>query len=203
MTIACPDQLKALLAPAGSIRPDPKNPRTGHDINAIAASLRELGWHSAIVVDDSGVVSVGHGRLEAAQQLGEAMVPVLRINEDRARAVARNVADNASGAKSAWDPDNLLSAVGESDLLAGMVEDLDLGAMLDEIGDATAPKISAGGYEKPTGEKAKRSTLVSLILHVEDVEVIERAIGLAEVCALDRGAALTAICEEFIGNHKA
>jgi len=124
--LECPEQLRPLLAPIDSITPDPANPRTGHDIRAISASLKKLGWHAPIVVDLEGVVSVHHGCLEAAKRLKQTQVPVLRCDDDRARALARNVADNAAGEGSVWDLDLLADAVDYSDTLADMVTDIGL-----------------------------------------------------------------------------
>jgi len=142
----CPEELKPFLVPIDSIRPDPENPRTGHDLDAIAASLKELGWHELIKTDGAGVVSVGHGRLEAARLIGETHVPVLRIDEARERAIARNVADNQTSALSAWDPKKLAAALDISPLLAEMsaglgldnvIAGLDMGADVgDGAGDA-------------------------------------------------------------------
>ena len=58
--------------------PYARNPRLTPEtaIAKVAASLKEYGWRQPIVVDDSGVIVVGHTRLLAAQRLGLTQVPV-------------------------------------------------------------------------------------------------------------------------------
>jgi ParB-like chromosome segregation protein Spo0J len=45
-------------------------------IDKVAASIKEFGWRSAIVVDADGVIICGHTRLLAAKKLGLEQVPV-------------------------------------------------------------------------------------------------------------------------------
>jgi ParB-like chromosome segregation protein Spo0J len=61
-------------------RPKPyeRNPRRNDAaVEKVAASIREFGWDSAIVVDGDGVIIAGHTRLKAAKKLGLAEVPVI------------------------------------------------------------------------------------------------------------------------------
>jgi hypothetical protein len=73
--------LKALaksFAPVVTVRAvddlkvNPRNARTHNpqQVEQIAASVREFGWITPIVVDEDGVVLAGHGRLQAARLLG-------------------------------------------------------------------------------------------------------------------------------------
>lgn len=61
---------------------------------AITSSLMMLGWHAAIVTTKNGEIIVGHGRYAAAQYIGVDKVPVLRVDDDEAKAIARGLADN-------------------------------------------------------------------------------------------------------------
>ena len=89
--------------PIDLVKPNPDNPREGHAVQAIARSLRELGWHAPIVVRRStGLVTAGHGRLAAAHLLGLTEVPVLALEDDAAQAVARMVADNRTSELPVW-----------------------------------------------------------------------------------------------------
>jgi ParB-like chromosome segregation protein Spo0J len=56
-----------------------KNPRTHSDsqIEQIAVSLNELGWTKPILVDDSGQLIAGHGRVLAVHRLGLTEAPVM------------------------------------------------------------------------------------------------------------------------------
>ncbi len=60
-------------------RPQPydKNPRLNDDaVEVVAKSIREFGFRQPIVVDEAGVVIIGHTRLKAAKSLGLTEVPV-------------------------------------------------------------------------------------------------------------------------------
>jgi ParB-like chromosome segregation protein Spo0J len=62
--------------PIGSIRPYHKNPRINDQaVDAVAASIREFGFRQPIVVDEEGVIIVGHTRYKAALKLGLETVP--------------------------------------------------------------------------------------------------------------------------------
>ena len=67
--------------PINRLRPYERNPRTHtpEQIKKIAASLREFGWTNPILVDGSGGVIAGHGRLLAAEQMGMPTVPVIEL----------------------------------------------------------------------------------------------------------------------------
>ena len=59
--------------------PHPKNPNTHpqNQIKILAQNIRYHGWRHSIVVSKlSGYIVAGHGRLEAARELGVSIVPV-------------------------------------------------------------------------------------------------------------------------------
>jgi site-specific DNA-methyltransferase (adenine-specific) len=65
------------LRPITSIRPYATNPRCNDQaVDAVAASLKEFGFRQPIVVDEEGVIVVGHTRYKAALKLGYEKVPV-------------------------------------------------------------------------------------------------------------------------------
>ena len=60
-----------------TIKPYENNPRLNDDaVDAVAPSIHEFGFRQPIVVDDDGVIIVGHTRWKAAQKLGLEKVPV-------------------------------------------------------------------------------------------------------------------------------
>src|SRR6478736_4741889 len=67
--------------PIGGLKPNPRNARrhSQKQLSQIAASIRELGFNSLVVVDEDGVILVGHGRVEGARMAGLRSVPVLRV----------------------------------------------------------------------------------------------------------------------------
>jgi hypothetical protein len=49
------------MRPVGSIRPYDNNPRINDPaVDPVAASIREFGFNQPIVVDEQGVIIVGH-----------------------------------------------------------------------------------------------------------------------------------------------
>ena len=98
--------------PLARLKPYPKNARTHSDdqVAKIAASLVEYGWTAPVMVADDGEIVAGHGRLLAAQHLGLAQVPVIRLAHLTPEQVrAYRIADNRLSELSGWD-DELLAA---------------------------------------------------------------------------------------------
>lgn len=103
-------------APA-DLRPWPGNPRI-HSTKQLAklkASIQRFGFTIPVLTDETGVVLAGHGRVQAAAELGLPAIPtrvLAGLTEAQKRAYV--LADNKIGELSAWD-DKLLKA--EMDLL--------------------------------------------------------------------------------------
>lgn len=87
------------------IRPYPNNPRVMRNAaEKVADSIREFGWRQPIVVDEDGVIIIGHTRLAAAQllKLDTAPVHVARgLPADKVRAL--RLADNKTSEFAEWD----------------------------------------------------------------------------------------------------
>ena len=97
------------MRPIDSIRPYDNNPRLNDGgVDAVAASIREYGWRQPIVVDEAGVIIVGHTRYKAALKLGLTEVPVhVAVGLSPAQARAYRIADNQTATLSSWDEDKL------------------------------------------------------------------------------------------------
>ena len=96
VTVRAVDDLKA----------NPRNARTHNprQVEQIAASVREFGWITPIVVDEDGVVLAGHGRLQAARLLGLTGVPTVQVKHLTAeRKRAFMLADNRLAELAGWD----------------------------------------------------------------------------------------------------
>jgi ParB-like chromosome segregation protein Spo0J len=95
--------------PITSIRPYENNPRINDPaVDAVAASIREFGFRQPIVVDENGVIIVGHTRYKAALKLGLKTVPVhIARGLTPAQAKAYRIADNQTATLSSWN-ENLL-----------------------------------------------------------------------------------------------
>jgi hypothetical protein len=87
------------------VRPYDRNPRLNDSaVDAVAASLAEFGFRQPIVVDEDGVIIVGHTRWKAARKLGLAKVPVHVATDLSAEQVrAYRIADNKTGELAEWD----------------------------------------------------------------------------------------------------
>jgi DNA modification methylase len=117
--------------PIETLIPYARNARTHSDaqIAQIASSIREWGWTIPVLVDETGSLIAGHGRVLAARQLGIGEVPsmVARGWSD-AKIRAYRLADNRLGELSGWDNELLgleladLKLLGASDLI-GFSED--------------------------------------------------------------------------------
>jgi DNA modification methylase len=97
------------MRPISSIKPYPGNPRLNDiAVDAVADSIREFGFRQPIVVDEDGVIVVGHTRYKAALKLGlETVALHVAVGLSPAQAKAYRLADNATAAKSTWDEDKL------------------------------------------------------------------------------------------------
>src|SRR5271169_4221162 len=121
------------MRPLSSIRPYENNPRINDAaVDAVAASIREFGFRQPIVVDEQGVIIVGHTRYKAALKLGLKEVPVhVARGLTPAQAKAYRLADNKTADLAEWD-ETLLTR--ELEGLKGFDLDLNvLGFSKDEL----------------------------------------------------------------------
>jgi DNA modification methylase len=97
------------MRPIGLIRPYENNPRLNDAaVDAVAASIKEFGFRQPLVVDEQGVIIVGHTRYKAALKLGLTEVPVhVALGLSPAKAKAYRIADNQTATISQWDSDLL------------------------------------------------------------------------------------------------
>jgi DNA modification methylase len=114
--------LEVEAVPASALKPYPSNPRTHSkkQVCQIAKSIKTFGWTNPILIDGEGGVIAGHGRLEAAKQLGIQQVPTIKL-EDMSEAQKRAyvIADNKLAENAGWDTEILaieLQALTEIDL---------------------------------------------------------------------------------------
>ena len=89
-----------------AITPDPLNPRTHskRQIQQIAKSIQTFGFNVPVLVDASGKLIAGHGRLAACQLLGWREVPSIRLEHlTPSQARAFMIADNRLTEIATWD----------------------------------------------------------------------------------------------------
>jgi DNA modification methylase len=101
--------VKVEMRAISTIRPYENNPRLNDvAVDAVAASIREFGFRQPIVVDEDGVIIVGHVRYRAARKLGLETVPI-HVAKDLtpAQIKAYRIADNKTAELSDWNYDLL------------------------------------------------------------------------------------------------
>lgn len=104
------NRLKYEYRPIESLIPYARNARVHlpEQIEQIIASINEVGWTYPLMVDEKGMIIAGHGRLQAAKQMGLTEVPVLvkaGLTDLQKRAYI--LADNRIPLSSGWDKKTL------------------------------------------------------------------------------------------------
>lgn len=98
------------MVATATLVPYAKNARTHSQgqVAEIAASMREFGWTSPILINDRSGIIAGHGRILAAQQLAMDEVPCIRLGHlTAAQERALVIADNKLALNAGWDLDIL------------------------------------------------------------------------------------------------
>jgi ParB-like chromosome segregation protein Spo0J len=145
--------------------PYARNARTHSDeqIGQIAASIKEWGWTTPILVDETGGIIAGHGRTLAAQRLKMTEVPVMVAkgwSETKKRAYV--IADNKIALNSGWDDELLkleLHALDEADYsldMTGFSADELTEVMFGKLIDPESPDEFKEVDETDMGHKCPR-----------------------------------------------
>src|SRR5262249_58068835 len=105
----------ALIRPVSAvaldhIKPHPRNTRTHSkkQIRQIADSIQAVGFAAPVLIDESGMLLAGHGRIEAAKMLRLRTIPAIVIeglSEARKRTLL--LADNRIAQSAGWDRERL------------------------------------------------------------------------------------------------
>jgi DNA modification methylase len=146
--------------PVAELVPYARNARTHSpaQVAKIAASIEEWGWTNPVLVDESGNIIAGHGRVLAARKLGIADVPVMVASGwTEAQQRAYVLADNRLALDAGWDEDLLRSELVELgelgfDLPLTGFSDAELGKLMPRVeqGDADhIPDIPAEPVSRP------------------------------------------------------
>jgi ParB-like chromosome segregation protein Spo0J len=187
--------------------PYARNARTHSDeqISQIAASIKEWGWTTPVLVDEQGGIIAGHGRTLAAQRLKMAEVPVMVAKGwSDAKKRAYVLADNKLALNAGWDNEMLRLELGE---IGDLGFDLDLtgfnageiaALQFDDDAEAEMPDLNDGDKE-PFQQK-------TFTLHDEQAVEVDNAITLARTNPLadtglnenTNGNALALICREWL-----
>ena len=125
--------------------PYARNSRTHSDaqVAQLAASIREWGWTTPVLIDEAGMIIAGHGRVLAARKLGLEDVPVVVADGwTDAQKRAYVIADNKLALNAGWDSDLLKVELEE---LQTLDIDMDLiGFNADELAAILASPLPDG-----------------------------------------------------------
>jgi len=158
----------------GELIPYANNSRTHSDeqVIQIASSIKEFGFTNPILIDESGGVIAGHGRILAAKKLSFDELPCIVLDGlTEAQKKAYVIADNQLALNSGWDMEMLkveIEGLKELDFdveLLGFDDEFikELNLSMDDLEQRSSineytKKIKSPVYE-PTGEKPDISEL--------------------------------------------
>jgi len=100
---------------SASLKPWANNARTHSkkQLRQIADSIEQFGFTNPVLIDNNDVILAGHGRVEAAKQLGMDTIPCLlqdQMTDDQKRAYV--LADNKLAQNAGWDEELLAMELG-------------------------------------------------------------------------------------------
>lgn len=170
-----------------SLIPYARNARTHSEeqVAQLAASIKEWGWTTPVLIDEDGGIIAGHGRVMAARKLGIADVPVMVARGwTEAQRRAYVLADNKLALNSGWDMDLLkveLQEVGEANFDLATIG-FSVGEMTNlfletEVGETNAEEEWKG---MPEFDQNDKNSFRHVIVHFEcqaDVDEFARLIG--------------------------
>ena len=137
-------ELKIDYISASDLVPYENNSRTHskEQLEQIKRSITEFGFTNPILIDEHNGIIAGHGRLQAAQELGIKLVPTILLEGlTEAQRKAYVIADNNLALNAGWDLDVLkleIEGLGEFDFdidLLGFDDDFLAGLMEEEPAD--------------------------------------------------------------------
>lgn len=175
-----PKRLAVVSRKVDEIVPYARNPRTHSEnqIQQIAASVREFGWTSPLLIDEHNGLIAGHGRLMAAKLLAMAEVPCIvleGLTDTQKRALV--IADNRLALNAGWD-DDLLAAelrdLADADLDLDLLgfEDFELDRYLNA--DGVADDASSEWQGMPEFRHEDKTAWRSVYVHFKDQAALEQ-----------------------------
>lgn len=148
--------------PIEKLVPYAKNSRTHSEdqIAQLAASIKEWGFTTAVLVDEDGGIIAGHGRVMAARKLGLASLPVMvAAGWSEAQKRAYVIADNKLALNAGWDNELLALELAELD---GLGFDVELTGFSDEEIKALMPVEVTEGLTDPDDAPAVQENPVTV-----------------------------------------
>lgn len=163
------------------LKPNPKNPRkhSPEQIEMIRASIDEFGWTVPCVIDETGKIWGGHGRVMAAllDPPIERVPCAVARGWSNAQKVAYMLADNRIGELSAWDHDvardNLNDIKDVFDLAIAGFDAIALPNFLLErqVGE-NDPREAWQGM--PEFDQQDKTSFKSVVVHFKDQAAVDK-----------------------------
>ncbi|MGO9458793.1 MAG: ParB/Srx family N-terminal domain-containing protein [Rhodomicrobium sp.] len=141
--------LKVSYRDPAQLRRRDRNPRTHtpNQIKQIAASIEEFGFINPVLIDGSGGIIAGHGRVEAAKLLGMGDIPTVCAGHlSPAQVRAYVIADNRLAELAGWDRKLLalelqeLSVQPDFDVAITGFETAEVDILIGELGEEARTK---------------------------------------------------------------
>lgn len=198
--------LQALATAINKCQPDPKNARTGHDVEGIAESFKKYGQRNLIVINKkTNFIESGNGRWKAAKLLGWSHVAAIFVEDDPKTATGFAIADNRLSDISVFDSHTLheLFEIVSPDDIPGVDNEF-----LRHIGFIETPE-PVKKPEQPEPQKDSEYHEMKFKLHVSQLKIVNDALVLAKNMPPvesqnpdPNGNALTRICELALTSNK-
>jgi ParB-like chromosome segregation protein Spo0J len=148
-----------------------------HQIGQLAAAIQKWGWTNPVLIDETGMIIAGHGRVLAAQSLAIDEVPVMvAAGWSDAAKRAYVIADNKLAENAGWDDDLLrleldgLDSIGE-DLGALGFSEADLAQLQAQGGKFADPDAEWQGM--PAFTQRDERAFRSIALHFKDQKAVD------------------------------
>ena len=147
-------ETKYFLMEVDKLIPYARNARTHSEVQIaqIAASIKEFGFLSPVIISNDNTILCGHGRYYAAQKLGLEKIPCIQedhLTEAQKRAYI--LADNKISQNAGWDEELLKVEISD---LQGTDFDVSLTGFEEyEIADLFAFEDGNPNQEKPVENK--------------------------------------------------
>ncbi len=177
--------MEIVLKKIDEVVPYDNNPRNFIEtIGPLKKSIERFGFRQPIVVDNSGVVVIGHARLQAAKELGFKELPVHIADNLSAKQVkSLRLADNKIGEIADWDLGKLAAEVADLkfdiDLTQlGFIDD-ELDHILDKLDSSNPdedciPKVDDKSYSSKSGNIYKLGDHLVACGDNTDISLISR-----------------------------
>lgn len=170
--------------------PYARNSRTHgpEQVADLARSIEQFGFTNPVLIDEHNTLIAGHGRVMAAQRMGLAVVPAIRLPHlTDAQRRAYVIADNKLAEQAGWDMATLAREV--EDLMAESFDvsllgfgDDELAALLDLPAEEPEQDTPTPAPEKPFNYQEKYAVLVDCKDEAHQAEVYDKLAAQGYTC---------------------